>query len=129
VWSEKVETILESEKYDNLIVDKLFSKLRSSEVDRGVRARIKNPTDPHSLALVSGPRTNANMSSRQFFLSCLVSMLDEEFEVLSEEDVTLLSRRFEHMYTNWKNARRMLMVDFGTPSNEFTFNICTYLIF
>jgi hypothetical protein len=56
-------------------------------------------------------------------------MLDEEFEVLSEEDVTLLSRRFEHMYTNWKNARRMLMVDFGTPSNEFTFNICTYLIF
>jgi hypothetical protein len=33
-------------------------------------------------------------------------MLDEEFEVLSEEDLALLSRRFERMYTNRKNARR-----------------------
>jgi hypothetical protein len=33
-------------------------------------------------------------------------MPDEEFDVLGEEDLTLLSRRFEHMYTNQKNARR-----------------------
>jgi hypothetical protein len=33
-------------------------------------------------------------------------MLDEEFEVLSEEDLALLSRRFERMYMNGKNARR-----------------------
>jgi hypothetical protein len=52
----------------------LISKLKSSEVDRGVRAMIENPTDPHSLALVSGSRTNGNMSSRHFSLSCLVSM-------------------------------------------------------
>jgi hypothetical protein len=62
-----------------------------------MRAKIKNPTDPHSLALVSGSRTNANMSSRQFSLSCLVSMPDEEFDVLGKEDLTLLSRRFERM--------------------------------
>jgi hypothetical protein len=62
-----------SEKYETLTVDELFSKLKSSEVDRGVRAKIENPTDPHSLALVSSSRTNANMSSRQFCLSCLVS--------------------------------------------------------
>jgi uncharacterized protein YllA (UPF0747 family) len=64
VWSEKVETILESEKYETLIVDELVSKIKSSEVDRGVRARIENLTDPHSLALVSGLRTNTNLSSR-----------------------------------------------------------------
>jgi hypothetical protein len=64
VWSEKVEAILESKKYDTLTVDELFSKLKSSEVDRGVQARIENPTNPHSLALVSGPRTNNNLSSR-----------------------------------------------------------------
>jgi hypothetical protein len=52
VWSEKVEAILESEKYETLIVDELFSKLKSFEVDRGVRAKIENPTDPHSLASV-----------------------------------------------------------------------------
>jgi hypothetical protein len=32
-------------------------------------------------------------------------MPDEEFDVLGEEDLALLSRRFERMYTNRKNAR------------------------
>jgi hypothetical protein len=108
MWSGKVEAILESEKYETLTVDELFSKLKSSEVDRGVRAKIENSIDPHSLTLVSGSRTNANMSSRQFSLSCLVSMPDAEFEVLGEEDLALLSRRFERMYMNRKNARRSL---------------------
>jgi hypothetical protein len=105
-WSGKVEAILESEKYQTLTVDELFSKFKLSEVDRGVRAKIENPTDPHSLALVSRSRTKANMSSRQFSLSCLVSIPDEEFDVLGEEDLAMLSRQFEHMYTNRKNARR-----------------------
>jgi hypothetical protein len=106
MWSGKVEAIVESEKYETLTVDEVFSKLKSSEVDRGVCAKIENPTDSHSLALVSDLRTNANMSSRQFSLSCLVSMPDEEFDVLGEEDLALLSRWFERMYMNWKNARR-----------------------
>jgi hypothetical protein len=33
-------------------------------------------------------------------------MPDEEFDVLGEEDLVLLTRRFERMYTNRKNARR-----------------------
>jgi hypothetical protein len=86
VWSGKVEAILQSEKYETLTVDVLFSNIKLSEVDRGVRAKIENLTDPHSLALVSGSRTNANMSSRQISLSCLVSMPDEEFDVLAKED-------------------------------------------
>jgi hypothetical protein len=106
VWSEKVEAILESENYETLMVDELFSKLKSSEVDRGVRAKMENPADPHSLALVSESRTNTNMSLRYFSLYCLVSMPDEEFDVLGEEDLLMLSRRFECLYTNWMNARR-----------------------
>jgi hypothetical protein len=69
-------------------------------VDRGVSAKIENPTDPHSLALVSGSRTNPNMSLRYFSLSCLVSKLDDEFDVLGEEDLAFLSNWFERMYTN-----------------------------
>jgi hypothetical protein len=92
VWSGKVEAILGSEKYETLMVDELFTKLKSSEVDRGVCAKIENPTDPHSLALVCGSRIDANISSRQFSLSFLVSMPDEEFDVLGEEDLALLSR-------------------------------------
>jgi hypothetical protein len=86
------------------MVDKLFSKLKSPEVDRGVHVKAENPIDPHSLALVSRPRTNANMSSKHFSLSCLMSMQDEEFEVSSKEDLALLSRRFKRMYTNQKNT-------------------------
>jgi hypothetical protein len=33
-------------------------------------------------------------------------MPDEKFDVLGEEDLALLSRRFERMYTNRKNTRR-----------------------
>jgi hypothetical protein len=106
VWGAKVEAILESGNYETLTMDELFSKLKSSKVDHGVRGKIESPTDPHSLALVSGPRTNANLSSREFSMSTLVSLIDEEFDVLGEEDLTLPSRRFEHMYTNQKNARR-----------------------
>jgi hypothetical protein len=61
VWSEKVEAIIELEKYEILMVDELFSKLKSYEVERGVHAKIENLTDPNSLALISGSRTNANM--------------------------------------------------------------------
>jgi hypothetical protein len=64
VWGAKVEAIMESDHYETLTVDELFSKLKPSEVDRGVRGKIKNLTDPHSLALVSRPRTNANLSSK-----------------------------------------------------------------
>jgi hypothetical protein len=106
MWSEKVEAILESEKYETLTVGELFSKLKSFEVDRGVRAKIENPTDPHSLALVSGSRTNANMYSRDFSLSSLVSLPDEDFDVLGEDDLALLSRRFERMYENRMSSRR-----------------------
>jgi hypothetical protein len=94
VWSGKVKAILESEKYETLMVDELFSKLKSSEVDHGVHAKIENLTGPHSLALVSGSTTNANKSLRQFSLSFLVSVPDEELDMLGEEDLALLSRRF-----------------------------------
>jgi hypothetical protein len=83
MWSEKVEAILVSEKYETLTADEMFSKHKSSEMDRGVCAKIENLTNPHSLAIVSGSRPNANMTSRYLSLSCLVSMLDEEFDVLA----------------------------------------------
>ena len=85
VWGAKVEAIEESSVYETLTVDELFSKLKSSEVDRGLRDKGKEPTDSHSLALVSGrgDTARANLPTRQFVLSALVSLPDEEFDVLS----------------------------------------------
>jgi hypothetical protein len=108
VWGRKFEAIAESEKYDTLIVNELFSKLKSAEVDRGMIAKIEGPTDSHSLALISGSKGkyNANPSTRMFSLSSLMSLPDEEFNVLGEDELVLLTRRFERMHENQVNSRR-----------------------
>jgi hypothetical protein len=41
VWGGKFEAIVETEKYDTLTVNELFSKLKSAEVDRGMTAKIE----------------------------------------------------------------------------------------
>jgi hypothetical protein len=70
VWDRKVEVILGSEKYDTLTVNKLFSKLKSAELDRGVIARLEDPTDSHSFALAGGKvdKSNTNTSSRMSWI-------------------------------------------------------------
>jgi hypothetical protein len=108
VWGGKFEAIVESEKYDTLIVNELFSKLKSAEVDRGMIAKIEGLTDSHSLALVGGSKgkANTNPSTRMFSLSTLMSMPDEEFDVLGEVELVLLTRRFERLHENPVNMRR-----------------------
>jgi hypothetical protein len=108
VWGGKFEAIVESEKYDTLTVNEQFSKLKSADVDRGMTAKIKGPTDSHSLALIGGSKgkANANPSTRMFSLSSLMSMPDEEFDVLREDALALLTRRFERLHENRVNMRR-----------------------
>jgi hypothetical protein len=108
VWGRMFEAIVESEKYDTLTVNELFSKLKSAEVDRVMTAKIKGPTDSHSLALIGGSKgkTNANPFTRMFSLSSLMSKPDEEFNVLREDELALLTRRFERLHENRVNMRR-----------------------
>jgi hypothetical protein len=99
---------VKSEKYDTLTVNELFSKLKSAEVDRGMTAKLEGPTDSHSLALVSGSngKANTNPSTRMFSLPSLMPMPDEEFDVLGEDELALLTRRLERMHENRVNKRR-----------------------
>jgi hypothetical protein len=108
IWGGKFEAIVESEKYDTLMVNELFSKLKSAEVDRGMTAKLEGPTDSHSLALVGGSKgkPNANPSTRMFSLSSLMSMPDEEFDVFGEDELALLTRWFERLHENRVNMRR-----------------------
>jgi hypothetical protein len=108
IWGGKFEAIVESEKYDTLTVNELFLKLKSAEVDRGMTAKLEGPTDSHSLALVGGSKekANTNPSTRMFSLSSLMSMPDEEFDVLGEDELALLTRRFERLHENRVNMRR-----------------------
>jgi hypothetical protein len=97
VWGGKFEAIVESEKYDTLTVNELFSKLKSVEVDRGMTAKIEGPTDSHSLALIGGSKgkSNANPSTRMFSLSSLMSLPDEEFDVLGEDEASAADQAVE----------------------------------
>jgi hypothetical protein len=108
IWGGKFEAIVESEKYDTLTVNELFSKLKSAEMDRGMTAKLEGPTDSHSLALVGGSRGKANTSpsTRMFSLSSLMSMRDEEFDVLGEDELAFPTRRFERLHDNRVNMRR-----------------------
>jgi hypothetical protein len=108
VWGGKFEAIVELEKYDTLTVNELFSKLKSDEVDRGMTAKIEGPTDSNSLALIGGSKgkTIANPSTRMFSLSSLMSMPDEEVDVVGEDELALLMRRFEKLHENRVNTRR-----------------------
>jgi hypothetical protein len=108
VWGENFEAIVESEKYDTLTVNEMFSKLKSADVDRGMTAKIEGLTDSHSLALIGGSKgkANTNPSTKMFSLSSLMSMPDEEFDVLGEDKLALLTRRFERLHENWVNMKR-----------------------
>jgi hypothetical protein len=108
IWGGKFEAIVESEKYDTLTVNELFSKLKSAEVDRGMTAKLEGPTDCHSLALVGGSKgkANTNPSTRMFSLSSLISVPDEEFNALGEDELALLTRHFERLHENRVNIRR-----------------------
>jgi hypothetical protein len=71
-------------------------------------AKLEGPTDSHSLALVGGlkGKANTNPSTRMFSLSSLMSMPDEEFSVLGEDELALLTRQFERLHEKRVNMRR-----------------------
>jgi hypothetical protein len=112
---------VESEKYDTLTVNELFSKLKSAEVERGMTTKLEGPTDSHSLAVVDGSKgkANSNPSTRMFSFSSLMSMPDEEFDKLGEDELALLTRRFERLHENRVNMRRNTRTCFqcGKPGN------------
>jgi hypothetical protein len=56
------EAIVESEKYDTLTVIEMFSKLKSTEVDRGMTAKIEGSTDSKGKS-----NTNPSTSLLVFF--------------------------------------------------------------
>jgi hypothetical protein len=126
LWGRKFEAIVESEKYDTLTVNELFSKLKSAEVDRGMTAKFEGPTDPHSLALVgdSKGKANSNPSTRMFSFCSLMSMPDEEFDDLGEDELALLTRRFERLHENRVNMRRHTRTCFKCGKAGHYFSVC-----
>jgi hypothetical protein len=122
VWGAKVEAIKESGQYLTIELDDLFSKIKSAEVDRKLQSKHEGSTN-HSLALVGGSKAKANPSCQQFSLSSLMSIPDEEFDVLGEEELALLSRKFDRLHESRRmqggargHATSVASVDTSSPS-------------
>jgi hypothetical protein len=96
----------------------------SAEVDRGMTAKIEGPTESHSLALIGGSKgkANTNPSTRMLSLSSLTYMPDEEFDVLGDDELAILTRRFERLHENRVNMRTSTRTCFkcGKAGHYFT---------
>jgi hypothetical protein len=73
-----------SPNYENLIIDELFSKLKSIEIDHQTQDKIENHGAP-TMALVSGGGSSSNPSPAMFALSSLSSIIEEQVESLRDE--------------------------------------------
>ena len=98
VWEVKVQTIIESAGYETLTVDELFIKLKALEVEKLSRAKMEgNHADASaskSMALVGTSGANSDPSLGGFCLSSLVSVTDEQLEVLGNEELALIIHKF-----------------------------------
>jgi hypothetical protein len=99
VWKVKVSMIIESPNYETLTVDKLFSKLKSTEIDHQTRAKIENPSAP-TMDLVSGGDSASNSSPAMFAPSSLLSIIEEQVESLGDEELALVASRFTRFHNN-----------------------------
>ncbi|XP_062188874.1 uncharacterized protein LOC133892174 [Phragmites australis] len=112
VWEVKVIAIIESPIYETLTVDELYSKIRFTKIDNETKAKYKNPSNPQSIAFVSGGGQSSdssnliNTSHFGFALSSLVSITEEQVDALGDEELALIKKKFNRFYENKRNRRR-----------------------
>ena len=107
IWQMKKESIVELSGYETLTTDELYSKLKASEVDAQAQSRMSGPT-PKSLPLMSGPSSGgaANANPSVGYALSLISAKEEELEALDDDQLCLLSNKFQHLYSNRMSRRR-----------------------
>jgi len=106
VWEVKVQTIIESVSYETLTVDELFSKLKASEAEKLSRAKMEgNHADASaskSMALVGNSGANSNPS--------LMSVIDEQLEVLGNEELALIIHKFQRLQQHTSTSEDLLQL-------------------
>ncbi|KAJ1254199.1 hypothetical protein BS78_K106600 [Paspalum vaginatum] len=106
VWEIKVNSIIESEANDTIGVETLYSKLKATEVDYKLRDSL-TCTGSKSLALAS-PSSEAisNPQLHNFSISALMSVTEEQLASLGDDELCLVSSRFQHAYENRMSKKR-----------------------
>jgi hypothetical protein len=115
VWGIKIADLDESTYFATLDTKKLFSKLKSHELSRKGRPNSKASFTSKAFitsAHVGGHDTNPTninaLSALEFPLSSLVAASDEQYESISDDEITLLARKFHALHKFRKERRRSL---------------------
>jgi hypothetical protein len=101
VWGIKIIALEESANFAILDTKKLFSKLKSHELSR--KGRPNHDASFSSKALITiahvgchdANPTNTTVSfTLEFVLSSLATAFDEQYKSISDDEITLLARKF-----------------------------------
>ncbi|WVZ80418.1 hypothetical protein U9M48_027891 [Paspalum notatum var. saurae] len=106
IWEIKVNSIIESAGYDTIGVEALYSKLKATEVDYNMRDSL-TCTGSKSLALATpSSESVTNPMLHNFSFSALMSVTEEQLATLGDDELCLVSSRFQRAYDNRMSKKR-----------------------
>jgi hypothetical protein len=113
VWGMKITALEESADFATLDTEKLFSKLKSHELSRKGRpnhdASLTGKTFVTSTSVgghVANPSNTTDSSALEFVLSSLATASDEQYEIIPDDKIVLLARKFHTLHKFRKERRR-----------------------
>jgi hypothetical protein len=113
VWGIKITALEESADFIILDTEKLFSKLKSHELSRkghpNYHASLTSKAFVTSTRVgghVANPTNTTDSSALEFALSSLCAASDEQYESITDDEITLLVRKFHALHKFRKERRR-----------------------
>jgi hypothetical protein len=112
VWGMKITALEESVNFATLDTEKLFNKLKSHELSH--KGHPNHDTSFTSKALISSAHvgdhdanpTNTILPSLEFALSFVAAAFDEQYEIIPDDEIALLARKFWVIHKFQKERRR-----------------------
>jgi hypothetical protein len=112
VWGMEITALEESTDFATLDTEKLFSKFKSHELSR--KGRPNHDASLTNKALITSAcvgghdanLTNTISSSLEFALSSLIVASDEQYESISDDEITLMARKFRALRKERRRSPR-----------------------
>jgi hypothetical protein len=109
----KIIALEESTDFATLDTEKLFSKLKSHKLSRKGHSNHDASltskafvTSTHVGGHVANPTNTTNSSALEFVFSSLAIASDEQYEIIPDDKITLLARKFRVLHRFRKERRR-----------------------
>jgi hypothetical protein len=109
----KITALKESTDFVTLDTEKLFSKLKSHELSRKGHpnhdASLTSQafvTSTHVCGHLANPTNTIDSSSLEFALSSLATASHEQYEIIPDDEIALLAKKFHALHRFRKERRR-----------------------